>query len=492
MWLWNAVKTTVLWIANNILLINILLAIAIVFFQRRNPRTVWTWLFVLIFLPGIGFILYLIIGQNMHKNKMFKTKAIEDRMSAVIMQQEENIRKNEFTGLYGELEEYTDLVFYNLRCENSVYTGDNQVTVITDGKEKFASLIEDLKKAKRFIHMQYYIIRQDEVFEAIEEVLAQKVKEGVEVRLLYDSMGCTMGNRMKEKDWARIRSEGIQIAEFFPAFLKKFQLRPNYRNHRKIVVIDNEVAYVGGFNVGREYLGLDEKFGYWRDNHLRIYGSSVMDLQIRFILDWNYASKENLFLDPKFFARSHTDFGGNAGIQIVSSGPDSKTQNIRNNYLKLINKAKNNIYIQSPYFIPDDVILEAICLAAESGVDVRVMIPCKPDHPFVYWATYSYMEDLLEAGVKCYTYDNGFLHAKTVMVDGIACSVGSANMDIRSFCLNFEVNAVIYDPATTQKLEDYFIEDLRKSTRITQYAYSRRSLWIRFKEQISRLLSPIM
>ncbi len=490
--IWKGIGATVHWIANNILIINILLAFIIVFFQRRDPKSVWTWLLVLIFLPGIGFVLYLVLGQNMHKSKMFKTKAIEDKISGVILNQEETIEKHEFTELDGELEEYTDLVLYNLHSANCLYLNDNAVTVLTDGQEKMDALIEDIRNAKSFIHIQYYIIRADEVFARLEEALAEKVKQGVEVRILYDSMGCSIGNHMREKDWKRLREEGILTAEFFPAFLKKFQLRLNYRNHRKIVVIDNEVAYVGGFNIGREYLGKDEKFGYWRDTHLRIQGSSVLDLQNRFVLDWNYAAKENLFASPKYFARTDTAPKGNVAMQIVSSGPDSKYQNIRNNYLKLINKAKNNIYIQSPYFIPDDVILDAICLAAMSGVDVRVMIPCKPDHPFVYWATYSYIEDLLEAGAKCYTYDNGFIHTKAIMVDGLVSSVGSANMDFRSFGLNFEVNAVIYDSATTRKLEEEFIKDLQKSSRVTQYLYSKRSLWIRFKEQISRLLSPLM
>ena len=485
---WAGVVAVFSWIGNNMVIINMLLAFIIVFFQRRDPRTVWTWLFVLITLPGFGFFLYLILGQNMHKNNMFKTKAIEDRISEVILQQEEKIERHELLELDRANEEYSDLVLYNLQSANCLYTRDNRVSIITDGKEKFAKLIEDMKNAKDFIHMQYYIIRPDEVFEEIEEVLERKVKEGVEVRILYDGMG----SRMKEADWKRVREKGIMTAEFFPAFLKKFQLRPNYRNHRKIVVIDNEVGYVGGFNVGREYVGNDEKIGYWRDTHLRIQGMAVLQLQNRFVLDWNYAAKENLYANMKYFMGKKETPKGDVGIQIVSSGPDSKHQNVRNNYLKMINKAKNNIYIQSPYFIPDDVILDALRLAAMSGVDVRVMIPCKPDHPFVYWATYSYLEDMLDAGVKCYTYGNGFLHAKTITVDGEVCSVGSANMDIRSFRLNFEVNAVIYDAATTQKLEDKFIEDLRYSTKVTRYIYAKRGLWIRFKEQISRLLSPIL
>ena len=333
------------------------------------------------------------------------------------------------------------MVLLNLEAADAVYTADNEIEIYTDGKEKFAALCEEIRKAEKFIHIQYYIIRNDELWQPIEKLLAEKVKEGVEVRLLYDSMGC---RGMKKKDWKRIRREGIQVGEFFPAFLGRLQLRMNYRNHRKIVVIDGKTAFVGGFNIGREYIGLDPKFGYWRDTHLRIRGSAVLSLNIRFILDWNYTTKENLFMSDLYFPQPEKKKPGEEAVQIISSGPDSKWQNIRNVYLKMISKARKSIYIQTPYFIPDESVMDAICIAAMSGVDVRVMIPCKPDHPFVYWATYSYIGDLLEAGAKCYTYDNGFLHAKGMVVDGLVSCYGTANMDIRSFKLNFEVNAVIY------------------------------------------------
>ena len=247
-----------------------------------------------------------------------------------------------------------------------------------------------------------------------------------------------------------------------------------------------------GFNIGREYLGLDPKFGYWRDTHLRLRGSAVLSLNIRFILDWNYATKQNLFMSDRYFPQSGERRAGDEAVQIISSGPDSKWQNIRNVYLKMISKARKSIYIQTPYFIPDESVLDAISIAAMSGVDVRVMIPCKPDHPFVYWATYSYIGDLLEAGAKCYTYDNGFLHAKGMVVDGLVSCYGTANMDIRSFKLNFEVNAVIYSSRVAKRLESIFMEDLKHCTRVTRYLYGRRSFLIRIKEQFSRLLSPLL
>ena len=323
-------------------------------------------------------------------------------------------------------------------------------------------------------------------------ILTDKVKEGVEVRILYDGMG---GRFMPGRRWEELRRAGIRTAEFFPPFLGRLNLRVNYRNHRKIVVIDNEVGYVGGFNIGKEYIGKDRKFGYWRDTHLKIRGEAVISLGIRFALDWNYAAGENLFLHGRYFelpARKERAWDDPLGLQVIASGPDVETRQIRNNYLELFHKAKKHIYIQTPYFVPDDAILSALQIAARSGVDVRLMIPCMPDHPFVYWATYSYVGDLLRSGARCYKYEDGFLHAKAVMTDGRVSSVGTANMDIRSFELNFEVNAVIYDEETTEKLEQVFLYDLQSCHEITMEEYSQRSLWIRFKEQCCRLLSPLL
>ena len=472
----------------HLIFINVVLSVVIVFFERRDPRTVWTWLLVLYFIPILGVFLYFMIGHDFHKQHMFRTKEIEDAMYSAISKQEETIIRDGFAPSDPRMRKFSDMVLMNLEAADSVYSSDNEVEIFTDGREKFQALYREMQKAKEYIHIQYYIIRSDELWEPFEALLEQKVREGVEVRLLYDSMGC---RKMKRSDWKRIRSKGIQVGEFFPAVLGRLQLRMNYRNHRKIVIIDGKTAFVGGFNIGREYLGLDEKFGYWRDTHLRICGSAVLSLHIRFILDWNYTTKQNLFIQDRYF-HAQKEKPGDEAVQIISSGPDSKWQNIRNVYLKMISKARKNIYIQTPYFIPDEAVLDAIRIAAMSGVDVRVMIPCKPDHPFVYWATYSYIGDLLDAGAKCYTYDNGFLHAKGMVVDGLVSCYGTANMDIRSFRLNFEVNAVIYSSRTARKMEQIFMEDLKKSTRVTRYLYGRRSYLVRFKEQFSRLLSPLL
>lgn len=484
----DALKICWEWLGDNMIYINMILAIVIVFFERRDPRAVWAWLLVLYFIPGIGFLLYLIVGQNMHKDRMFRIKEVEDEVNSLIRKQSEEVKNEiEMTESY-EMKGYKELAYYNLRSSGSVYTEDNDVTIYTDGHEKFDALIEEMEHAKKYIHMQYYIIRDDELFDRIKDVLIRKAAEGVEVRILYDGMGC---REIRKKQWKALRAKGIETAEFFPAVLKKAHLRINYRNHRKIVVIDGETGFVGGFNVGREYLGLAKKFGYWRDTHMKIHGSAVLALQIRFMLDWNYASGRNLFLEDKYFTQEKLP-EGNSGIQIISSGPDSKWKTIRDNYVYLISHATDHIYIQTPYFIPDETMLDTLKMAAAAGVDVRIMIPCKPDHPFVYWATYSYIGDMLQAGARCYTYDNGFIHTKGICVDGKVCSYGTANFDIRSFQLNFEVNAVIYDEKVTKQFEQIFLKDIEKCTKITLHMYNNRSLLIKLKEQFSRLLSPIL
>lgn len=490
-----------LWLMSHLLFINILLSIAIVFFQRRDPKAVWTWLMALYFVPVFGILFYLILGQDFRKSKIFRLKEADDRISFSAERQGEILRDN---GKYIETEfsrDYSRLIMYNLEAGSSIMTVDNKVDIFSDGREKFASLLKDIKSAKKYIHLEYYIIKNDFLFDSISEALIEKALEGVEVRVLVDGMG---GRFMPKKKWDRLIRKGIKVAIFFPATLGRINLRINYRNHRKIVVIDGETGYVGGFNIGKEYIGEDKKFGYWRDTHLRLEGESVISLGVRFALDWNYAYGENLFSSGNYFAQkliedrafepiSYLDIPERIlGIQIVTSGPDSSVKLIRDNYIELFSRAKHHIYIHTPYFIPDDPIMSALTFAVKSGVEVRLMIPSKPDHPFVYWATLSWAGSLLEEGARVYTYQDGFLHAKSVMVDSRVACLGTANMDIRSFELNFEVNAVIYDSETVVRLENEFLNDIPHCREMSMALYDERGLGQRVREQFSRLLSPLL
>lgn len=487
--IWEGVQTIISYVFSHLTYINLLFAIVIVFFQRKDPKSVWAWLLILYFIPVLGFVFYILIGTDFYKERIFRTKEIEDSLSNAIRKQKTTIKNRELAEYHADMADYSDLVLYNLQTAGAILTDDNEVQILTDGKEKFKQLFEDMENAKQSIHIQYYIIKNDEVFEQMKEILIRKIRQGVEVRILFDAMGC---RTMRKKEWERLEELGIETAEFFPAFFGRLQLRINYRNHRKIVVIDGKIGYVGGFNVAREYIGADEKFGYWRDTHMRITGSAVQPLQGRFILDWNYANRGHALPFDKYLAEPEKKIGMGTPVQIISSGPDTHYQSIRDTYLRLINKASKSIYIQTPYFIPDEAVFSALLIAAQSGIEVNIMIPCKPDHPFVYWATYSYVGELVLAGANCYTYENGFIHAKGIVVDEEVLCYGTANMDIRSFALNFEVNAVIYDKQKAKEMTGYFEEDLKVSKRITKDAYLSRSLVLRFKEQVCRLFSPVL
>lgn len=477
------------WLLAHLVVLNMFLSVVIIFFQRRKPATVWTWLLVLYFIPVLGFGLYLILGQDHRKSRMFRKKEIEEELKFAVRRQEESLSRNQMHFHDEQMQRFQGLMLYNLNAAESVLTDNNDVRIYTDGLQKFEALAEEMEQARKYIHIQYYIIRNDVVWQRLLAVMIRKAQQGVKVRVLYDSMGCRM---MKKADWQCIRDAGIEVGEFFPALFGKLHLRINYRNHRKIVVIDGRVGFLGGFNVGQEYVGEVPKFGYWRDTHICIEGAAVTSLAVRFVMDWNYATKQNLFQEDTLFEIPRYQREGTIPLQIISSGPDSLKQEVRNNYLKLINEARDHIYIQSPYFIPDETIITALIIAVQTGVEVKIMIPCKPDHPFVYWASYSYLGELLEAGAKCYVYENGFLHAKMVTIDGLVSCCGTANMDIRSFQLNFEVNATIYSAETTRELEQAFQQDLEAASEIDLAVYRKRSVKIRIKEQVCRLLSPIL
>jgi cardiolipin synthase len=458
-------------------LIQLALIFVIIFDQRRNPTSTVGWILVLLLLPVIGFLVYLFLGQDWTKRRLFSLKAEDDRrIQDIVVSQR---RELERIGRDTEYERFLSIIRMFLESGRAFITTDNRLTLFTDGTEKFASLFDAVRSARNHIHLEYYIIRDDPLSRELIRLLTVKAREGVEVRLLADSLGM----KVKEKGLREFEQAGGKHAVFFPRI---FTL--NYRNHRKIAVIDGISGFIGGYNIGEEYLGKGP-LGYWRDAAIRIEGTGVAGLQLRFFMDWNHASPEKIAYDPVYFPK--TTGPGSCPLQIVSSGPDARFSQIKEGYVKFILTARESVYIQTPYFIPDESLTDALRIAALSGVDVRIMIPCKPDHPFVYWSTLSWIGDLLDAGVRAYTYDNGFIHAKTIVVDGIAASVGSANFDVRSFRLNFEANCFFYDPVYGGQMKKAFLDDLPKSTEITPELYRNRSRWIQAKESVSRLFSPL-
>lgn len=481
--------TIISFIVTGILILNIFLAVALIFLERRDATSTWAWLLVLFFIPIFGFLIYLMFGRRLREKHLFRWEGRNKiGIDQLIDYQMSAIENNTFEFRKDELEKYKDMIYLHLRNNDAVLTQDNSMEIFNDGADKFEALIDDLEKATNHIHIQYYIFRLDDLGKRILTVLERKAKEGVVVRLLFDDMG---SRGLYKRHFSRLIRHGGKVEAFFPSILPLINTRLNYRNHRKIVVIDGATAYIGGFNVGDEYLGKAKKFGYWRDTHLRIEGSAVHPIQTRFLLDWNQASAEkDIEYNEQYFPAIPRK--GDISMQIVSSGPDSEWEQIKDGYLKMIFRAKKYIYIQTPYFIPDVSFLDALRIACLSGVDVRIMIPNKPDHIFVYWATYSNVGHLLKAGAKIYIYDNGFLHAKQIVIDDEVATVGTANIDVRSFKLNFEVNAFIYDPHAAHQLAELFEQDLLVSRELTLEIYQQRSLGIRLKESMANLISPIL
>ena len=464
-------------------LLNLLSALSLIFIERKEPTTTWAWLIILIVLPGIGLILYLLLGQNLSRQKIFREKKLADKIKRYKL-----ISNRELPNFDSEINEnYEDLILMNYNHSGAIYTTGNEVKTYINGEDKFRDLFNDIRAAKSFIHIEYYIFRYDDLGRALIKELHEKTKDGVEVRLVIDGMG---SKRITKKIIKEIESYGIKVAVFFPGVLPHINTRINYRNHRKIVVIDGKIGYVGGFNVGNEYVNKGKQFKFWRDTHIRVKGEAVNELNKRFILDWDYAADENMGNMSMYFPIP--EVVGSVGMQIVSSGPDHMEEYIKNSYMKIINNAKNYVYIQTPYLVPDSPMMEALKISALSGVDVRIIVPGAPDHFFMEWMLSANIGLLIEYGIKIYRYGNGFIHSKTIVADGEVCSIGTANLDIRSFKLNFEVNAFIYNEKIAKEQEKIFLGDQLKSKLVKKEEYYKRSRSLRIKESLIRLLAPIL
>ena len=469
-------------------IINLLTIVYMVFKEKRSANSIIAWTLILYIAPFIGFIVFLLVGRKINKSNMFGIKNAEIK---ILEKYNREIKERNQVSVENIHLKNIDMIMALETIDYSPYRNDNEVCMYSDGKEFFDVLLKSLNKAKKSINIEFYIFKNDDIGTKILDILEEKAKNGVEVRLLYDSVGSRLLNRNVLK---KLRAVGGKTGEFFPSWLKLINLNMNFRNHRKIVVIDNKVAFVGGFNVGDEYLGKDKKFGYWRDTHIKFKGSAVKDLNLRFLADWRYATKEEVDLSHILEISDENIGEANTGMQIVSSGPNlSDRYEIKLAYLKMIQRAKKYLYIQSPYLIIDKSISDSLKLASASGVDVRIMIPGKGDHPFVYWANLVYAGDLLEYGVKIYHYDrSAFLHAKTVVIDDEICSIGTANMDTRSFELNFEVNAFIYSETISKQQKSEFEKDILKSEELTLEKYQNRSRGVKIKEALSRLFSDVL
>lgn len=471
----------------------------VIFLENRDPAKTIAWLLLFILFPVFGFVVYLFLGRNIRKKKVFRTQKLfsDIKMTKLFksIQEFDNLitiqKQSILDGIIFSSEDMhvkRKIMNLLLNTGRSPVTINNKVEILTNGKAKFDNLIIDLKNAKDHIHMEYFIIKDSEIGNKIKDIIIQKSKEGVRVRLLYDDVGCWK-LWFKRKFLKDMDKNEIELASFLPVSFPFLNRKVNYRNHRKIVVIDGKIAYTGGINIGDEYLGKNKKLGFWRDTHMKIEGEAVYMIQLTFLLDWYFATQNKIF-DEKYFPSIR--YCGDSLVQIVASGPDSDFEAIHVAYFTAITQAKKRIYIETPYFIPDESILMALKTAALSGVDVKMIFPKIPDHKIVHLASMSYFEEILNAGAKIYFYRNGFIHSKILFIDDDIATVGSANVDLRSFMINFEMNGFIYDEKIVKRLELDFMVDLNNSEEITLEEYMNRSQMQKIKESAARLLSPML
>lgn len=450
----------------------------IIMLERRDPSRTLAWLLIIIFLPILGVILYLTLGRQFRKRRMTAKKR---RLNDCLYPFSEGFvpAPDELSPVPQSKERLMQLILNNTEFPVTLY---NDLMVLTDGEQIFSAMIEALEEAKEYIFLETYILRSDGIGSRIAEILVKKAQQGVKVRVIYDGLG---SRDLNETYLDSLRRVGIKIEPFFPVRLPYLHNRINYRNHRKILVIDGTTGFLGGANIGDEYLDVEK----WRDTHLRIRGNAVCFLQRIFMQDWYFITKEKL---EEQLPAPRPDKPGNTIVQITAGGPDTHWEAIMQLYYYAIATADKSVYLTSPYFIPNESILTALKTIALSGVDVKILLPAKPDHKMLYWAAMSYLEELMEAGVEIYLYQKAFIHAKVLTIDEVVSVIGSANMDQRSFSINFEVNALIYDEATTKRLNSDFFTDLQNSQKVSLDSFKERPFPKRFLESAIRLLSPLL
>ncbi|MDA3809042.1 MAG: cardiolipin synthase [Spirochaetaceae bacterium] len=473
------------------IIITIITAIIILLDESKSSESTISWLLFIFIFQWIGVIFYILLGINWKKGRIVQQRP-EDifgkYLSPALERQEQyfksSLLKNQSAKYNDTVKTMRLLMFGN----NSILTLNNRVKLYFDGQETFDDLFNDLEKAKESIHMEFYIWRSDILGEKIKKILIEKAKAGVKVKLIFDGLGSF--KKISFKYRRELTDGGVQFKYFLDLNSALSRLKINYRNHRKIVIIDGRKGYTGGMNIGQEYIDGGKRFDTWRDTALRITGDSVMLLQALFLTDWSSSGNEQI-LDEKLFPAFHpADI--KVPMQIAVSGPDSKWSSIEQLYFILITNANEEVWIQSPYFIPNSSILDAMQTSALSGVQINLMMTGVPDKKAPFWAAQTYFETLVESGVKIYQYKKGFLHSKFIVADSDISTVGTCNMDVRSFHINFEVNTVFYDRQIASQLVDQFKKDMIFCEEITLNKVKKKGIFIRVRNNLLRIFSPIM
>lgn len=452
--------------------------------EHRRPAELTAWLFIAFLLPYIGFVGYLMLGKDFRIKKM--AKRLKSFPAYEPLPAGETVLQANDTG--NEQMAQQDKLFRLLNgLAPFMITSGNESKVLTNGEATFEAILKALDGARHHIHMDYYTIRHDGIGRRFQQTLIRKAREGVEIRIVYDGIGSM---HLCEEYVRELEAAGVRICCFLPPRAAFYDRRLNYRNHRKIVIVDGYIGFLGGINIGDEYLGMDSKIGFWRDTHLQLKGSAVRDLQTLFINDWAFTAKEKLILGN--YVPRHPYAAGEERVLIVSSEPGRYDQKILEATFAAIMAAKRRICLATPYFIPDPSLMMALRTAARSGVDVTLIIPGIADSKLVLLATLSYVQPLLDAGIKVFRYQKGFIHAKVLLIDEMLASVGTANMDMRSLFSNFELNAILFDPSVIQRLYDDFKEDLLQSKAVDPQQFTNRPWKQKAAESVLNMLSPLL
>ncbi|MDE6297214.1 MAG: cardiolipin synthase [Muribaculaceae bacterium] len=472
----NAWVTLIILIAYSVTIISL---VVVVLSENRNPIRSIAWVMALIFLPVVGLIFYLFFGRSL-KGQHIISKRNKRKLMNRIQLQNVNLSEQPLTS-----EEKTLIKLARNICAAN-YTTNNEIKIFTIGKDKFESLKRDLRRAKESIYLQYYIFSDDLLGKEIADILIGKAAEGLTVRVIYDHVGSFSA---RNRFFKRMEESGVETHPFFKVTFPQFASRINWRNHRKIVVIDNEIGYIGGMNIADRYEKGPAEGKAWRDTHFRLRGDIVNSLAYSFLIDWYFRDTGATINYPK---PRQCELRNHVGMQLITSGPMSRYNNIALCFQKAISMATKSIYIQTPYFLPTDGLLHALEAAALSNIDVRIMIPRRSDSKMLQYASFSYITQCLKAGIKVYLYEPGMLHAKAMIVDENLVTAGSTNFDFRSFENNFESNLLIYDYETNRVMRDIFFEDLKSCTKLKYGTWRGRPKLQRTLESIVRLVSPIL
>lgn len=431
----------------------ILQVASIMLIERRRPSKAVAWMFLLFICPFIGLIFYFFLAKQY-------------RQSVRVKRRSESL---------------------SIEYPKSVWSRDNEVQVFSDGNEFYDALHQAIEQAESYVWFQFYIINDDLSGERFAQLLCSKAEQGVQVKVLYDGLG---SHKLPNVYVRELQACGVEVYAFLPVISSLFNRQINYRNHRKNVVIDGIVGFMGGFNIGDEYLGGDPKLGYWRDTQLQLTGSSVKYLQQLFQVDWELASGQRLHTPAS--SKQQKREQGHVSIQLVASTPSMQDDIIYESYFDAITSARKMIYLETPYFIPDAGLMTALKVAIKRGVDIRIIIPSVSDHALVQWGTLSFVEELLKYGVRVFQYQTGFLHAKVMIVDNERAIVGSANFDVRSFYDNFELNATIVDQSVIQRLLDDFDKDAAGSQEVILEEFKKRPRLDKLKQSFARMIAPLL